>query len=253
MKARLLLALLFCLAGLSWAKADPAIESAQRKLKDQGFYYGEIHGKKDADTTAAIRRYQIRNGLQITGELDAATQRALGLTVAPSSSPRPKPSPNPSASTAPKAPENSRASKTAAIPLRPPTEFDRVEDKRSYVPGPHGLRPGTSGIFDGTPFEVAPPDVQRRVIIGAQTILARRGLYRSAIDGVYGPGLNFALRTHQARLHLPPTGRFDLDTLATLGLLPGQRRPGFGPSPRRRFPPRTRIGPDGERVYFPDY
>jgi len=254
MKARLLLALLFFLAGLAWAKADPAIESAQRKLKDQGFYYGEIHGKKDADTTAAIRRYQIRNGLQITGELDAATQRALGFTVAPSTPPRPKPSPNSSASTAPKAPENSRALKqTAAIPPRPPIEYDRAPNESAYVPGPHGLRPETSGIFDGTPFEVAPPDVQRRVIVGAQTILARRGLYRSAIDGVYGPGLSFALRTHQARLHLPPTGRFDLDTLATLGLLPGQRRPGFGPSPRRRFPPRTRIGPDGERVYLPDY
>ncbi len=253
MKARLFLALLFCVAGLSSTKADPAIESAQRKLKDQGFYYGEIHGKKDADTTAAIRRYQIRNGLQITGDLDSATQRALGLTISPSSTPRPKPSPHPSASAAPKPPENSPSQKTLApIPPQLPTEFDRTQDERSDVPGPHGLRPETSGIFDGTPFEVAPPDVQRRVIIGAQTILARRGLYRSAIDGVYGPGLSFALRTHQARSHLPATGRFDLDTLATLGLLPGQQRPGFGP-PRRRLPPRTRLGPGGERVYVPDY
>jgi peptidoglycan hydrolase-like protein with peptidoglycan-binding domain len=253
MKARLLLTLVFCLAGLSWIKADPAIESAQRKLKDQGFYYGEIHGKKDADTTAAIRRYQIRNGLHITGELDSATQRALGLTVAPSSSPRPKPSPTSSVSTAPKTPENSRAPKTAAVPPRSPTEYDRARDESAYTPGPHGLRPETSGIFAGTPFEVAPPDVQRRVIIGAQTILARRGLYRSAIDGVYGPGLRSALLTHQARLHLPPTGRFDLDTLATLGLLPGQQRPGFRPSSRRQFAPKTRIGPGGERVYVPDY
>ncbi len=253
MKARLLLALVFCLAGLSWVKADPAIESAQRKLKDQGFYYGEIHGKKDADTTAAIRRYQIRNGLQITGELDSATQRTLGLTVAPSSSPRPKPSPTSSAATASKMPENSRAPKPAVVPPRPPTEYDRAPAESAYAPGPNGLSQDTNGIFDGTPFEVAPPDVQRRVIIGAQTILARRGVYRSAIDGVYGPGLNFALRTHQARLHLPQTGRFDLDTLATLGLLPGQQRPGFGPSSRRRFPLRTRIGPGGERVYLPDY
>ena len=46
-------------------------------LKDQGFYYGEITGEKNADTTAAIRRYQIRNGLQITGDLNDETMRSL--------------------------------------------------------------------------------------------------------------------------------------------------------------------------------
>ena len=47
------------------ARADSLTESAQQVLKEQGFYYGDINGKKDADTTAAIRRYQIRNGLKL--------------------------------------------------------------------------------------------------------------------------------------------------------------------------------------------
>jgi peptidoglycan hydrolase-like protein with peptidoglycan-binding domain len=247
------MAALLCLVSLSFAKADQAIESAQRKLKDQGFYYGELHGKKDADTTAAIRRYQIRNGLPVTGELDSATQRSLGLTSTPASTPRPPPSSNPPARDVPPAPQNHSTQKPPTVSPQPPAQFNHPPDERAYVPGPHGLRPETSAIFDGTPFEVAPPDVQRRVIIGAQMILARRGLYRSVIDGVYGPGLDFALRRHQARLHLPPTGRFDLDTLATLGLLPGQQRPGFHPFPRRRFPPGTYLGPGGERIYRPDY
>ncbi len=72
MNRKFFLAALFCLAAFSPVMADQAIESIQQKLKDQGFYYGEINGKKDADTTAAIRRYQIRNGLQITGEINAA-------------------------------------------------------------------------------------------------------------------------------------------------------------------------------------
>src|SRR5437763_13454864 len=59
--------------------ADPLIENAQQALKDQGFYYGEATGNKDADTTAAIRRYQIRNGLQITGELNDETLKSLGV------------------------------------------------------------------------------------------------------------------------------------------------------------------------------
>ena len=51
----------------------------QQALKDQGFYYGDVNGEKTADTTAALRRYQIRNGLQITGEIDAETLRSLGV------------------------------------------------------------------------------------------------------------------------------------------------------------------------------
>src|SRR5437868_5730104 len=137
------------LAGFSLAWADRAIESAQQKLKDQGFYYGEINGKKDADTTAAIRRYQIRNGLQITGELDSETQRSLG--VASTTTPAPT---RPSAT-----PDTSDLRAESSVP----------KSERTDVPGPRGPRPETSGLFDGTPYEVAPPEVQRRVIVDAQT------------------------------------------------------------------------------------
>src|SRR5881227_1080436 len=95
MKGKLFVTALVFLAALSLASADQAIESAQQKLKDEGFYYGEINGKKDADTTAAIRRYQIRNGLQITGELNAETQRALGLTSKPAAVPATRPAQTP--------------------------------------------------------------------------------------------------------------------------------------------------------------
>lgn len=241
---------LFCLAAFSPMRANQAIESIQQKLKDQGFYYGEINGKKDADTTAAIRRYQIRHGLQITGEINAETQRSLGITYTAPSTPRPRPTGTP-IQDKPTLRQEPTAPKPVPAP-RQPTDPDDPGDERVYVPGPHGWRPETSGIFDGTPFEVAPPDVQRRVIIGVQTLLARRGYYRSAIDGVYGHGMDFAVRTYQARINLPPTGRLDVETLASLGLLPGQRTPGFGPPRRRMFPPRSRIGPTGERVYIPN-
>jgi peptidoglycan hydrolase-like protein with peptidoglycan-binding domain len=252
MNPRLCITALTCLMILSsWAWADQAVESAQQKLKDEGFYYGEIHGTKDADTTAAIRRYQIRNGLQVTGELDAETRRSLGLAASPSPTPRPRPSSAP-APNKPNPPEEPRAPGTTKIPPRPPAPSDEVEDDRYYAPGPHGLRPEASSIFDRTPFEVAPPDVQRRVLLGVQTLLARLGFYRGGIDGVYGPGMNSAVRAFQARMGLPATGRLDLETLGALGLLPGQRQPGFGPPPRRTHPPRSRIGPGGERVYIPD-
>ena len=90
MKRISLVAGVFFLALIGPLHADDAVASAQQALKDQGFYYGEITGRKDADTIGAIRRYQIRNGLKITGELNAETQRSLRLTpsVAPTTVPQ---------------------------------------------------------------------------------------------------------------------------------------------------------------------
>jgi peptidoglycan hydrolase-like protein with peptidoglycan-binding domain len=246
---RFFMTALFCLAAFSLVNADGAIESIQQKLKDEGFYFGEINGKKDVDTTAAIRRYQIRSGLQITGDINAETQRALGITYATPSTTRPQP-------TSPPIPdEPSLRQKPAAKPMptpRWPVDPDDPGGERAYVPGPHNLQVERSGLFDGTPFEVAPPEVQRRVIAGVQMLLARRRFYRNAIDGIYGRGMDFAVRTYQARIDLPPTGRLDMETLASLGLLPGQRTPGFGPPHRRLLPPRSRLGPHGERIYVPE-
>ena len=69
MKLRIVV-LILAAAIVTEAKADQMTQNVQQVLKDQGFYYGEITGEKDADTTAAIRRYQIRNGLQINGDLN---------------------------------------------------------------------------------------------------------------------------------------------------------------------------------------
>ena len=54
-------------------RADQLVESVQQALKDEGFYYGEVNGEMNANLTAAIRRYQIRNGLQVSGELNDET------------------------------------------------------------------------------------------------------------------------------------------------------------------------------------
>ena len=64
---------LLLLCGTGSLRADQTTSAVQEALKEQGFYYGDVNGKKTADTTSAIRRYQIRNGLQITGEIDAET------------------------------------------------------------------------------------------------------------------------------------------------------------------------------------
>jgi peptidoglycan hydrolase-like protein with peptidoglycan-binding domain len=95
--------------------------------------------------------------------------------------------------------------------------------------------PGT--VFADTPFQTAPPSVQRNVIVSAQIVLARYGLYREQIDGIYGPAMELSLRAYQARMRLPVTGRLDLGTLAALRLLPGPRQQFYNPYRQRMRPP----------------
>src|SRR5881396_705747 len=90
-----LVALIF-LGSVMLMRADQRIESVQQALKDQGFYYGGITGETNANLTAAIRRYQIRNGLQVNGELNSETLRSLRINSSAPGQPTVKISPSPS-------------------------------------------------------------------------------------------------------------------------------------------------------------
>ena len=66
---------------LGWvvsAEADDNVRAVQTKLKEAGFYLGEIDGAYSNQLSAALTRYQVRNGLPITGQLDVDTSKALG-------------------------------------------------------------------------------------------------------------------------------------------------------------------------------
>jgi peptidoglycan hydrolase-like protein with peptidoglycan-binding domain len=255
MKRKLLVTALLFLAALSTAWADPAVESAQEKLKDGGFYYGEVNGKKDADTTAAIRRYQIRNGLQITGELNTETQRALGLTSKPATTPATRPAPTPAtrpAQTPGPTPPGFLEEIPAPTPTPAPRPAPREESEVEEAPvSPQPPRVESAGVLAETPYEGAPPQVQQDIVSRAQIILMRHGFYRDEIDGRYGPAMNLALRNYQARFGLQPSGRLDVETLAALSLLPEQRTTGYRRNYPSFFPPRIRFGPGHERIYIP--
>ncbi|MBA2744478.1 MAG: peptidoglycan-binding protein [Chthoniobacterales bacterium] len=81
--------LLFGICGVATLLADENVRAAQNRLKDGGFYFGEANGEYNAETAAAVSRYQIRNGLSITGELDAETAKALGIATVKQVSPNP--------------------------------------------------------------------------------------------------------------------------------------------------------------------
>ena len=58
-------------------RADETVRELQVRLKKAGFYQAEANGKYDSETSAAVTRYQIRNGLPISGKMDASTLNAL--------------------------------------------------------------------------------------------------------------------------------------------------------------------------------
>jgi peptidoglycan hydrolase-like protein with peptidoglycan-binding domain len=69
---------LFCAAGA--IHADDNILKAQDRLAADGFFQGAPTGVYDSATAAAVTRFQIRNGLAISGKLDAPTAKALGVS-----------------------------------------------------------------------------------------------------------------------------------------------------------------------------
>src|SRR6266498_1015498 len=95
-------------------RADQLVQSVQQALKDQGFYYGEVTGETNANLTAAIRRYQIRNGLQVSGELNSETLQSLGINSSASARPATRP-----ASPSPAAPDTANASPTQGTNMTP--------------------------------------------------------------------------------------------------------------------------------------
>src|SRR6266487_4618160 len=233
MKAKI--AALIFIGSLMLARADQMIESVQQTLKDQGFYYGEITGQMSSDLAAAIRRYQIRSGLQVNGQLNSETLQSLGTNSSASAQPAAKPaSPSPSLSRSGDQSPIEGANMTPA-PVQP---FPNApQDQQVYSSNPVAPHTSAAEVLARTPFETAPPEVQRNVIVSAQIALARRGLYHEEVNGIYGPALEFSLRAYQARARIPVTGRLDLETLAALRLLPQPRQPFYYPSRRRWRPP----------------
>jgi peptidoglycan hydrolase-like protein with peptidoglycan-binding domain len=60
------------------AQAAADVERAQKALKDMGHDPGPVDGVMGAQTSAALKAYQKKQGLSVTGQLDGATAAKLG-------------------------------------------------------------------------------------------------------------------------------------------------------------------------------
>ena len=60
----------------SWGPDN--VRAVQEKLRDSGLYFGEIDGVYSSELAAALGRYQIRNGLPMTGQQWARLPQKTG-------------------------------------------------------------------------------------------------------------------------------------------------------------------------------
>src|SRR3954469_18515829 len=92
---RLFLALVFLGLSAAGLHADEKIRAVQQALHDEGFFLGGINGEPSKDLDAAIKRYQLRNGMVGTGQLTDEVIQALGLGGQPATPPaQPQPAPD---------------------------------------------------------------------------------------------------------------------------------------------------------------
>ena len=248
---------LLCAANL---RADDQIATVQQELKDQGFYYGEVDGQPGPETTAAIRRYQIRNGLPVDGAFNKQTLDSLKVAgpastgapapVAKTEALPPPPAPLEGEQQQPVAPvqpgvsqsdqeflqkQNGTVAPAPAPPVavatnvaQPPPQpqpAPEVQQPQPEAPQAPPLNVQYSILFTRTPYQNAPLEVQQGTVRNAQLELARLTFYNGEVDGVPGPMTARAILAYQNNIGLPPSGRLDLGTLAALRLLPNQAAP----------------------------
>ena len=231
------LSFLFLAAVTVTAWADDLTRAVQQRLKNQGFFYGSVNGQGGSETSAAIRRYQIRYGLRVTGELNDETLRSLGVSrnnVAPPSGPTYRDDRGPS----PNRPDQGYQPE----PGEPSDEGDyQFDQPRAYAP-PNSGGSSYALLFAETPYQQAPDQLRANVLFAVQGELARRGYYHRELDGQPGPATVDAILHFQQNEGLRPSGRLDVETLNQLRALPGQPNgppeSGFGypaPGPRRVY------------------
>ena len=194
--------------------AEMPISAVQESLKREQLFYGEPSGVLDEPTHAALRRFQIRYGLPVSGELDKATLQAL-------QSPREK---DAAGAPAPVAGAASKAGSAAATTSETDREFLRDLERSGTAPGkvpaappevppaaavsaPHATGEGTARIVGRRPAveddAAAPPrtgapasEPTRRVVSRTNSTIVTDGAETDDDPDPLGP--------HGVRIIRPP-------------------------------------------------
>ncbi|HSD43347.1 MAG TPA: peptidoglycan-binding domain-containing protein [Burkholderiales bacterium] len=226
-------AVAFVLSAAAFARGEaPFVDSAtlrqvQQTLQSRGFQAGPVDGVMGPATQRAIRSFQRAENLEVTGQLNSRTLVALGLQ------------------------ENGAAPHRAAYDPALVRHVQQTLTNRGFHAGPVDgvlgaparealkrfqqsenleasgeLNPQTLVALGIDPQRLPWPDrptvgSNAATVRDAQRMLAERGYYTGAIDGIIGPATRAALAAFQRAENLDPTGGINAQTLAALGVRRG--------------------------------
>jgi peptidoglycan hydrolase-like protein with peptidoglycan-binding domain len=239
--------------GLHYGSYGDSVRDLQRALIRVGVgVVGGVDGYFGSATRASVKAFQAYKGLTVTGVVNVATARALGLRAPASSAPSAPPSPS-------------------TGPLSQGATGERVRQlQRSLVNAGIHVPGGVDGVFGpGTASAVAAYQRSRGLLptgnadsatlsalgrgapaVGSgglaqgatgeavrqlQQALSSAGIHvPGGVDGVFGPATASAVRDYQRSRRLTVTGRADAATLNALARhAPAVTSPSSPPRPHR--------------------
>jgi len=192
--------------GMRYSANSDEIRSVQQALNDQGYNPGPVDGQLGPSTEDALRQFQQAQNLPQTGQPDARTLAALGVSNQASY----RASNSSSRSNQPYAASNQPGqyqSSDRASSQSNQNQYQGSNEDETQAQGMASSSGGASGS-NGRSDEIR----------AVQQALNDKGYHAGAVDGIMGPHTGTALRQFQQAQNLRQTGRPDAQTLAALGV-----------------------------------
>jgi peptidoglycan hydrolase-like protein with peptidoglycan-binding domain len=190
-------------SGTRYSQNTEEIRSIQQALNDHGYNVGAVDGHMGPNTQDALRRFQEAQNLPQTGEPDARTLAALGVS-GQAAYRAPTHESNPSY----RATESTRSSSRAS------SRYETQPRTASAQPRTTSSQPRTASSSASANRNNQGSETIRSV----QQALDDQGYNAGTVDGVMGPRTEQALRQFQQAQNMRPTGRPDERTLTALGV-----------------------------------
>jgi peptidoglycan hydrolase-like protein with peptidoglycan-binding domain len=175
--------------------AQAAVRHLQQQLKDDGFYTGKVDGLYGPKTQAAIKQFQRKHNLAVTGRLDRETRDKMGITSRMEA----------------RRMRRSRTGEASRMGVGHTGQAGRMSPSRQSGEANRM----TNENMSGTPSSATIQSAQRQ--------LQQSGFYHGSIDGNMSPDTHSAIRQFQQQNNLPVNGNLDQNTLNKLGVNPGQQ------------------------------
>ncbi len=190
-----------------------AVVELQASLKLLGFYPGTVNGVYDAATAQAVKQFQRAAGLKADGITGNATWGRL-FPAAPDDQVATSPSQAPPAS-------SSGSSVDFPMPGIEPANPAIAQPQQPAPVSPAAPEPATPAKPAHNPttapaFPILRLGMRGPAVVSLQERLRAIGVYRGAIDGIFGKGTQASVKEAQRRFNLKVDGVVGTETWSAL-------------------------------------